>query len=133
MILLSELKKLCFEISRTTRQEKIVYIISAHLKSPFLFFRPEIYFKMSPSIKKNILFIFFYLTLKFQLLHIVKFVQLRPGICSMIKVEDVGDVLTEANVKAAEAILLFCQVQQKIFQINMLFSFSSVHCTVLYC
>ena len=36
--------------------------------------------------------------------------QLRPGICSMIKVEDVADVLTEANVKAAEAILLFCQV-----------------------
>jgi hypothetical protein len=33
----------------------------------------------------------------------------------MIKVEDVGDVLTEANVKAAEAILLFCQVQQKRF------------------
>lgn len=35
--------------------------------------------------------------------------ELRPGICSMIKVEDVADVLTEANVKAAEAILLFCQ------------------------
>jgi hypothetical protein len=39
----------------------------------------------------------------------------------MIKVEDVGDVLTEANVKAAEAILLFCQVQQKVFKINMFF------------
>lgn len=35
--------------------------------------------------------------------------ELKPGICSMIKVEDVTDVLTEASGKAAEAILLFCQ------------------------
>jgi hypothetical protein len=33
----------------------------------------------------------------------------------MIKVEDVADVLTEANVKAAEAILLFCQVSSSLF------------------
>jgi hypothetical protein len=36
--------------------------------------------------------------------------QLRPGICSMIKIEDVYDVLKEATAKTAEAILLFCQV-----------------------
>jgi hypothetical protein len=36
----------------------------------------------------------------------------------MIKVEDVADVLTEANGKAAEAILLFCQVNLKLPLIN---------------
>lgn len=35
--------------------------------------------------------------------------QLKPGICSMIKIEDVYDVLKEATAKTAEAILLFCQ------------------------
>ncbi len=57
----------------------------------------------------------------------------------MIKVEDVGDVLTEANVKAAKAILLFCQVQLKVFQISMflpfpvytVYSFVSLMCVLI--
>eukprot|EP00090_Calanus_glacialis_P013875 TRINITY_DN2250_c0_g1_i2.p1 TRINITY_DN2250_c0_g1~~TRINITY_DN2250_c0_g1_i2.p1 ORF type:complete len:322 (-),score=110.47 TRINITY_DN2250_c0_g1_i2:163-1128(-) len=47
--------------------------------------------------------------------------QIRTGICSIIKLEDVDDVLEEAEEKAADAIILFCQgvglvptVQRKI-------------------
>lgn len=37
--------------------------------------------------------------------------QLKPGVCSIIKVEDVNDVLEDAAAKAADAIILFCQGQ----------------------
>ena len=35
---------------------------------------------------------------------------MTPGLCSMIKVEDVSEPLVEAPEKVAEAMLLFCQV-----------------------
>jgi len=37
--------------------------------------------------------------------------ELKPGVCSMIKVEDVNDVLEDAAAKASDAIILFCQGQ----------------------
>jgi len=37
--------------------------------------------------------------------------QLKPGICSLIKIEDVNDVLEDAPAKASDAIILFCQGQ----------------------
>ena len=36
--------------------------------------------------------------------------QLAPGLCSMIKVENVTEPLKETPAKVAEAVLLFCQV-----------------------
>jgi len=36
--------------------------------------------------------------------------EITPGLCSMIKVEEVSDPLTEAKEKVAEALILFCQV-----------------------
>ena len=48
---------------------------------------------------------------KLTLRYIIKYnFQLKPGICSIIKIEDVNDVLGDAPVKAADAIILFCQV-----------------------
>ena len=48
-------------------------------------------------------------------------VQMKPGLCSIIKVEDVENVLAEAEEKLADAMILFCQgcglvptVQRKI-------------------
>ena len=38
--------------------------------------------------------------------------QLAPGLCSMIKVEEVSEPLHETPGKTAEAVLLFCQVVQ---------------------
>ena len=38
---------------------------------------------------------------------------------SMVKIERVGDVLTESPEKVSEAILFFCQVMQLIFNINL--------------
>merc|ERR1712156_539710 len=35
--------------------------------------------------------------------------EMRPGLCSIIKVEDVSEPLIEAMEKVAEAVLLFCQ------------------------
>ena len=47
--------------------------------------------------------------------------QIRTGICSIIKLEDVDNVLEEAEEKVADAMILFCQgvglvptVQRKI-------------------
>jgi len=37
--------------------------------------------------------------------------ELKPGICSMIKIEGVSDVLAESVSKAADSIILFCQGQ----------------------
>jgi len=37
--------------------------------------------------------------------------ELKPGICSIIKVDDSKDVLEDAACKAADAIILFCQGQ----------------------
>jgi len=37
--------------------------------------------------------------------------ELKPGVCSIIKIEDVNDVLEDAAAKAADAIILFCQGQ----------------------
>ena len=38
--------------------------------------------------------------------------QITPGLCSIIKVEEVSDPLVEAPEKVAEALILFCQVTQ---------------------
>ena len=38
--------------------------------------------------------------------------QLAPGLCSMIKMEEVSEPLHETPGKTAEAVLLFCQVVQ---------------------
>ena len=35
---------------------------------------------------------------------------MNPGLCSMIKVEDVSEPLTETPERVSEAVLLFCQV-----------------------
>ena len=35
---------------------------------------------------------------------------MSSGLCSMIKVEDVSEPLTETPARVAEAVLLFCQV-----------------------
>jgi len=35
--------------------------------------------------------------------------QIQPGLCSMIKVEDVVEPLNEASERVAEALILFCQ------------------------
>ena len=43
-------------------------------------------------------------------LHLTESLQITPGLCSMIKVEDVADPLVEAPEKVAEALILFCQV-----------------------
>ena len=36
--------------------------------------------------------------------------QIRPGLSSLIKVDDVEDVLEEAPEKLADSMILFCQV-----------------------
>ena len=36
--------------------------------------------------------------------------QVKPGNCSIIKLEDVDDVLSEGTDKLVDAIILFCQV-----------------------
>merc|ERR1719339_826428 len=35
--------------------------------------------------------------------------RMKPGLCSIIKVEDVSEPLAESMEKVAEAVLLFCQ------------------------
>ena len=40
---------------------------------------------------------------------------MTPGLCSMIKIEDVSEPCTEAPHRVAEALLLFCQVVFMIF------------------
>ena len=42
---------------------------------------------------------------------------MAPGLCSMIKIEDVSEPCTEAPHRVAEALLLFCQVVFLIFLI----------------
>jgi len=44
--------------------------------------------------------------------------EITPGLCSMIKVEEVSDPLTEAKEKVAEALILFCQGQGLMPTIN---------------
>jgi hypothetical protein len=41
--------------------------------------------------------------------------QMSPGLCSMIKIEEVAEPLNEAPIRVAEAVLLFCQVLHTIF------------------
>ena len=36
--------------------------------------------------------------------------KVKPGTCSIIKIDDVKDVMTEATDKLVDAIILFCQV-----------------------
>ena len=43
---------------------------------------------------------------------------MAPGMCSMIKVEDVSEPLTETPARVSEAVLLFCQVMR--LQISLL-------------
>ena len=38
--------------------------------------------------------------------------QIKTGLCSLIKLEDVENVVEEATEKAADAIILFCQVSR---------------------
>ena len=45
-------------------------------------------------------------------LFLICIVQMAPGLCSMIKVEDVSEPLTESPDRVAEAVLLFCQVSE---------------------
>jgi len=44
--------------------------------------------------------------------------EIAPGLCSMIKVEEVADPLAEAPEKVAEALILFCQGQGLMPTIN---------------
>ena len=41
--------------------------------------------------------------------------KITPGLCSIIKVEEVSDPLAEAPEKVAEALILFCQVREFYF------------------
>ena len=41
--------------------------------------------------------------------------QITPGLCSIIKVEEVSDPLAEAPEKVAEALILFCQVRDLFY------------------
>jgi len=44
--------------------------------------------------------------------------EITPGLCSIIKVEDVSDLLAEAKENVAEALILFCQGQGLMPTIN---------------
>ena len=44
---------------------------------------------------------------------------MNPGLCSMIKVEDVSEPLTETPARVSEAVLLFCQVSVPIVSSSM--------------
>ena len=44
---------------------------------------------------------------------------MAPGLCSMIKVEDVSDPLTETPDRVSEAVLLFCQVRLVISKVKI--------------
>ena len=35
---------------------------------------------------------------------------MKPGVCSLIKLDDIEDVLEEAPEKLADSVILFCQV-----------------------
>ena len=47
------------------------------------------------------------------------YLEVKPGICSIIKIDNVEDVLAEAIDKLVDAIILFCQVRDFYQTIDM--------------
>ena len=47
------------------------------------------------------------------------FEQIKPGLSSLIKVDDVDDVLEESPSKLADSLILFCQVQTLMVHPNL--------------